>query len=102
MSKLDLDSLGEIVDKFLWDNEVKMLLTLPEGSLVPEVWDSIGFGSVVQFYILLNSIEPICTAMRNDMGIDGKSPEWESVVDELLAMVKSEMLELAESMTNEN
>ena len=95
MSKLDLDSLGEIVDKFLLDNEVKMLLTIPEGSLVPEVRDSIGFGSVVQFYILLNSIEPICAAMRNDMGIDGKSPEWESVVDELLAMVKSEMLELA-------
>lgn len=92
MSKLDLDSLGAFIDKFLRDNEVNMLLTLPEGSLEAQVQDNIGLGAAVQFYILLNSIKPICATMRKNVGIDEKSPEWEETVDGLLAMVKAEML----------
>lgn len=92
MSKLDLDSFGTIIDQFLRDNEANMLLTLPEGALEAQVQDNIGLGAVVQFYILLNSIKPICAAMRKNVGIDGKSPEWEKTVDGLLAMVKTEML----------
>lgn len=94
MSKLDLDSFGEIVDRFLKENEVKMLLTLPEGTLDVQVMDNTGLGSVVRFYILLNAIGPICGAMLKDMGIDGQSKEWEQTVDTLLDMVKKEILQM--------
>lgn len=92
MSKFDLDSFGEIIDQFLKDNEVNMLITLPEGTLDAQVQDNTGLGSVVQFYILLNSIKPICDAMRQKMGIDETSPEWAKVVDTLLGMVKDEVI----------
>lgn len=91
MSKLDLESFGEIVDLFLKENEIQMLLTLPKGTVEVQVEDNVKMGSVVQFYILLNSIKPICAAMQEEMGIDSESPEWEQVVDTLLGMVKAEI-----------
>lgn len=93
MEKLTLDTFGEIMDQFLKDNEVCMLLTLPEGTLDVQVQDNVHLGSIVQFYILLNAIKPICDAMLKDMGIDRKSTEWEKVVDTLLGMIKDEMME---------
>lgn len=92
MGELNLDSFGEIIDRFLMDNEVQMLLTLPKGTIDVQVQDNTGLGSTVQFYILLNAIEPICDAMRKGMGIDRKSAEWEKVVDTLLGMIKDEMI----------
>lgn len=92
MSKLDLDSFGEIMDQFLKDNEIQMLLTMEKGTLDVSVEDNVLMGSVVRFYILLNAIRPICDSMRKDMGIDGNSPEWAEVVDVLLQLVKEEML----------
>lgn len=92
MSKLTLDSFGEIIDDFLKENEVHMLLTIPEGTLDVQVQDNTGLGSTVQFYILLNAIKPIGDAMRKTFGIDVKSPEWAKTVDVLLYLVKAEML----------
>lgn len=92
MSELNLDSFGEIIDRFLMDNEVQMLLTLPKGTLDVQVQDNTGLGSTVQFYIMLNAIKPICDAMVKDMGIDRKSAEWQKVVDTLLGMIKDEIM----------
>lgn len=92
MEKLTLDLFGEIMDQFLRDNEVCMLLTLPEGTLDVQVQDNVHFGSVVRFYILLNAIKPICDAVLEDMGIDRKSTEWEEVADTLLGMIKDEIM----------
>lgn len=50
-------------------------------------------GSIVQFYILLNAITPICCAMLKDMGIDLKSAKLEKVVDTLLGIIKDEIME---------
>lgn len=91
--KFNLDSFGKIIDDFLEQNTIHMLLTLPEGTLDVQVQDNTGLGSVVQFYILTNSIKTIAKSMRKDMGIDGKSPEWGKTVDTLLDMIRNEMLE---------
>ena len=93
MEKLTLDSFGEIMDQFLKDNEICMLLTLPEGTLDVQVQDNVHLGSIVQFYILLNAIIPICCAMLKDMGIDRKSAKLEKVVDTLLGVIKDEIME---------
>lgn len=92
MEKLTIDSFGEIIDQFLKDNKICMLLTLQEGTLDVQVQDNVHMGITVQFYILLNAIEPICDAMLKDMGIDRKSAEWEKVVDTLLGMIKDEIM----------
>lgn len=92
MGELNLDSFGEIIDRFLMDNEVQMLLTLPKITLDVQVQDNTGLGSIVQFYILLNAIKPICDAVLKDIGIDRKSTEWEEVADTLLGMIKDEIM----------
>ncbi len=93
MSKLTLDSFGEIIDGFLKENEIQMLLTMPEGSDDLQIMDNTGMGCVVQFYILLNAIKPIIADLQKQGGIDPKSSEWEKVVDTLLGMVKREVMD---------
>lgn len=91
--KLDLDSFGDIVGKFLEENEVKMLLTMPKGTQTVQVKDNVNLGPSVQFYIMLNSITTICKELRNLLGIDTASPEWEHAVNVMLGMVKRDILE---------
>ena len=93
MNELDLDKFGEIINDFLKKNEIRLLVTLPEGSIEPVVEDNVGLGSTVHFYILLNSIGTVCEQMRKAMGIDKASAEWANVVHELLKMVEAELLE---------
>lgn len=35
--KLDMDSFGEIMDKFILENEVGMSIIMPEGTIEPEI-----------------------------------------------------------------
>lgn len=90
--KLDLDAFGEIIEKFLEENEVTMLLTMPKGTQAVQVKDNVNLGPTVQFYIMLNSITTICKELRTLIGIDTASPEWEHTVNVMLGMVKREIL----------
>lgn len=90
--KLDLDTFGEIIEKFLEENEVTMLLTMPKGTQAVQVKDNVNLGPTVQFYIMLNSITTICKELRTLIGIDTASPEWEHTVNVMLGMVKSDIL----------
>lgn len=99
MNELDLDKFGEIMDDFLQKNEIRMLITLPEGSIEPVVEDNVDLGSTVHFYILLNSIGTVCQQMQKAMDIDKKSEEWANVVHVLLKMVEAELLEEPEADT---
>lgn len=92
MNELNLDAIGEIMDRFLRDNEIRMAIKLPEGELDPVIADNVRLGSVVRFYILLNAIKPVCVSMCDEMCIDRKSDGWPDVVDALLRMVRSEIL----------
>ncbi len=69
-----------------------MILTIPKGTLDVRVQDNTGLGSVVQFYILLNSVKPILNSMIKDMGIDRKPAGYEKMVDALLGMIREEIL----------
>ena len=90
---MDLDSFGDIVDKFLEENEVEMLLTMPKGTQTVQVEDNVNLGPIAQFYIMLNSITTICKELRNDFGIDAASPEWSRLVYVMLCMFACNMLE---------
>ena len=72
--------------------EVCMLVKLPEGTLEAEVEDNVGAGSVVQFFFLLQTFESIMKQMKSDMGIENKN-DWESAVDELLKILRKDLLE---------
>ena len=88
---LDLDTFGEIMDKFIKDNEIKILITLPQGSIDAVVDDNVGAGSVLQFYIVLNALPTICKQLKDDMDIDDDG--WRSVAETLSEIIKKEMLD---------
>lgn len=91
--ELSIDAFGEIVDEFLKENEIHMTITLPEGSVTPVIKDNIGTVSVLQFYILLNTVGVVVKQVVKDMNIDTATPEWEKTVVALLHMVKQDIMD---------
>ena len=89
--KLDLESFGEIMDKFILENEVGMSIIMPEGTIEPEIQDNTGMGPVMQFYILLNALSRIVTETMDFMGIENDARE--DIVDGILDLVKKDIME---------
>lgn len=91
---MDLEKFGEIIDIFLKENHVQMLIDMPEGTLEPNVEDNIGAGSVMKFYFLLNAISAVGKEMKKDMNITSNDRDgWEKVVDAILKLLKEESME---------
>lgn len=89
--KLDLDSFGEIMDKFILENEVGMSIIMPEGTIEPEIQDNTGMGPVMQFYILLNALVAVVKNVTDLMGIEKDARE--DLVDGILDLVKKDLME---------
>lgn len=86
------DNFGEVVYKFLEENEVTMLLTMPKGTQTVQVKDNVNLGPSVQLLIMMQGITPICKELKNDLDIDAASPEWEELVYSILALFACNML----------
>ena len=89
---MDLDKFGEIIDNFLKENRVQMLIEIPEGTLKPIVKDNIGAGAVMKLYFLLKAISAVGKELKKEMEYDNTG-DWEYVVDEILKLVKAELVE---------
>ena len=89
--KLDPDSFGEIMDKFILENEVGMSIIMPEGTIEPEIQDNTGMGPVMQFYILLNALVTVVKNVTDLMGIEKDARE--NLVDGILDLVKKDIME---------
>ena len=89
--KLDLDSFGEIMEKFILENEVGMSIIMPEGTIEPEIQDNTGMGPVTQFYIVLNALSRIVTETMDLMEIEKDARE--DLVDGILDLVKQDIME---------
>ena len=89
--KLDLDSFGEIMDKFILENEVGMSIIMPAGTIEPEIQDNTGAGPVMQLYILVNALSRIVTETMDLMGIEKDARE--DLVDGILDLVKKDIME---------
>lgn len=93
---MNLDAFGEIMDKFIKESEIQMLITLPEGSVDTEVRDNINAGGVIQFYIMLNAFPSVAKRMKEDMkraDLELDESKWEDVVDALLELLKKDLME---------
>ena len=89
---MDLDKFGEAIDNYLKDNNIAMLIEVPEGTLDPVVKDNTGMGSVIKFYILILALKTICKEVRSDMSIASQE-EWEGAIDGILKLVKKDLME---------
>lgn len=91
--ELNLDTFGEIMDEFLKENKIQMLITIPKGSITPEVESNTRLGPVVHFYILLEALTTVVKETVDVMSIDAGSPEWEHTVDVMLSLVRQGIMD---------
>lgn len=94
---MNIDQFGEIMDKFIKDAPIQMLIQAPEGKDEFEVKDNTGMGPVMQFYIMLNAIKPIYEAMLELFDETVRSEGSEKLVDSLLDLIRKELLREEES-----
>ena len=89
-----IDKMGEIIDKFLLENDIGMMIRLPEGSMDPEIkssFDEMGFDkNVMDLYILLHAIANV---VANLIKADFLDPDRaEDMLDGIFEMAKNEIL----------
>ena len=91
--KLDLDTFGEIMDKFIEEAHIQMLIEIPENSMELEFKDNIGAGPVLQLYILINALTGVLIELcdPDKLGLDPDN--LEDFLGETLEMVKCEVVE---------
>lgn len=85
MAELNLDTFGEIMDKFINDAHVQLLIDMPEGTTDAVLKDNTGMGAVMQFYIILNAVEAIYKDMVKQMDLDDSD---DTLIDSLLNLLK--------------
>lgn len=93
--RLNIDKFGEIMDKFLKENPVQMVITLPEGTLEPTITDNTGLGVTVQMHILAHSVRKAVDEMWEitEGGEKLLDPDKkDSFVEATLEIIKSAIL----------
>ena len=87
---VDLDTFGLIMDDFIRENDVQLIVKLPAGQEEPQIHDNIGAGPVMTFYLLLNCIGPVFHDLMAILG--EKATDQEKLADAMLELVKAAML----------
>lgn len=85
---MTIDDFGEFMDALLKVSNVQMLITLPEGTIEPEIKDNIGLGPTVHFYILMHTCRAVFQEFREILNPDLE----EDFIDSVLEMVKEDIL----------
>lgn len=91
-AKLDIDTFGAIIDKFLEENHIQMLIDMPEGEIEPTLQDNVEAGGVIQFYILLASLKSAFVRFMKDLLDEDMTEDF---IDNLLALVKADLMDAA-------
>lgn len=90
---MDIDKFGEVIDGFLKDNHIQMLIDIPEGTLEPEIKDNADMGGVIRFYIMLHALKASFEYLLKDMEGMLDPEKKEDMIDGMLKMVKGELME---------
>ena len=92
--ELNLDTFGEIIDKFIEENDCKMLIEFPAGKKDPIVTDNMGAGPVLAVYFILKAITPTLRDLFTMLSESGSEAfDKEKLADSILEMVKAEIME---------
>ena len=90
--QLDLETFGEIMDEFIHKSKVGLMIMKEENS---DDWEvtGVGMGSVMDFYVFLNALEPLYLKMLKEMNneIDG-----EKLANSLTDLIREGMIRAAE------
>ena len=95
---MTLDDFAGIIDKFLEENHVQMLIDSPEGTQAVTIEENIGLGGTVQYFLLLQAMT---TAVRN-MAEIMKNIDAERFVDGLLRELREDMIAAIRDVQEDN
>ena len=84
------DKFGGLMDAFIEEADLYMVIHFPEGSSVPEIKSSVG-SSVVDLYFLLRAFPAVWEAMENEMPLTDDPDERRELVDGILELIKGTM-----------
>lgn len=87
---MTIEQFGEIMDDFIKKNDIQMIIRMRPGTTESEIIDNVGMGSVVQLYIILNSIETVYRDMLKQMEIEHSDGLLEGLLDLVRASCKGE------------
>ena len=87
---LDIDRFGAMVDEQLTNNEIQMVIRLPEGTLEPEIRSSFGEVATLDLYILLHALRKTLAQVVIDGNVD---PDKKGdMISAMLDMVKADLI----------
>ena len=95
MEELNIDTFGKIMDEFIKENHVQLLIDLPEGTNEPQIRNNTRLGGVVNFYILMAALKPIYKDIHDTLLDHSKHEQF---IDAILKLVKAELMEVAEGV----
>lgn len=97
MDEFTLEQFGKQMNAWLLEHEAQMLITLPQGQIEPVLQDNFDLGPIVQFWMLLNSIQIAADELRKQLEIQRTAPEWSNLVDALLGQIRTALVEEADN-----
>lgn len=90
---MNIDDFSKEVDKLLTANEIKMMVTFPEGGMEPIIKTNIPeFDSaVIHFYLIQHMAKKVFKEVLKIYGVDASKKE--DMLEALFEMLKAEILE---------
>ena len=93
MAELNLDTFGEIVDKYLNDSDIYILLHMPEGTQEVEIEKSnLPESGVLYFFAAVRMMITSALKMHAELSSTKSSFDWPGFVDQLMDVVKEDLL----------
>lgn len=98
--RLDLDTFGEIVDRFIYTSAIGVAVYKEEKT---DDWqiDGAGLGPVIDFYVYLHGLETLFVEMLREMKRQDAEIDPEKLVPALMEVVSNGLLEAAKKMDGE-
>lgn len=93
--EMNIDTFGEIMDRFIEENEVSMLITMPEGTHEPIIKSNMeNAGHVMHLYFLLAATESTIDGMVKQFKDRGLNDfDKEGFVNDTLDIIRRGLLE---------
>ena len=98
--RFDLDTFGEIVDKFIHNSAIGVAVYKEEKT---DDWqiDGAGLGPVIDFYVYLHGLETLLLGLLREMKRQDAEIDPEKLVPALMEIVSDGLLEAAKKMDGE-
>lgn len=88
MKELNFDTFSELINKFITEAHMQVLIDMPEGTQEVTVEDNIDAGPAVQYFVLIQAMKKVWKDLMQIGEVD-----QEKFLDSVWELLKAELLE---------